>query len=106
MLGNLVKNALEAVPQGAQVTLSAHSSPEGVTFRVHNPGVMPAEVQRQVFQRSFSTKADSGRGIGTYSVRLLTERYLGGRVGFVSEEPHGTTFHVTLPWRIPEEASS
>jgi signal transduction histidine kinase len=45
-----------------------------------------------VFQRSFSTKG-TGRGLGTYSIKLLTERYLGGRVWFESAEGHGTTFH-------------
>jgi hypothetical protein len=58
---------------------------------------MPREVQLQIFQRSFSTKADRGRGIGTYSVKLFVERYLKGTVGFVSAEPGGTTFSVTLP---------
>jgi signal transduction histidine kinase len=58
---------------------------------------MPADVQLQVFQRSFSTKAASGRGVGSYSVRLLTESYLGGRVSFVSEPGLGTTFTVELP---------
>jgi sensor histidine kinase regulating citrate/malate metabolism len=58
---------------------------------------MPREVQLQVFQRSFSTKARSGRGIGTYSIKLFVERYLKGTVGFTSDEPGGTTFTVTLP---------
>ena len=52
-------------------------------FWVNNPAVMPREVQLQVFKRSFSTKG-SGRGIGTYSMRLLVSRYLGGSVDFES----------------------
>ena len=64
---------------------------------VHNDTTMPEDVQRQLFQRSFTTKGGLGRGIGTYSVRLFVERYLGGRVHFVSCEPEGTTFTVTLP---------
>jgi signal transduction histidine kinase len=58
---------------------------------------MPEEIQLQVFQRSFSTKASSGRGIGTYSMKLLGEHYLGGKVAFTSREPEGTEFTVTLP---------
>jgi len=58
---------------------------------------MPEEIQSQVFQRSFSTKAKSGRGIGTHSMKLLGERYLGGRVEFLSDEAAGTTFSITLP---------
>ena len=46
---------------------------------------------------SFSTKGDPGRGIGTHSVKLLTEKYLNGEVRFVSRPGEGTTFRVTVP---------
>ena len=52
---------------------------------------MPRSAQLQIFQRSFSSKGD-GRGLGTYSVKLLTERYLGGSVAFDSTLEQGTTF--------------
>jgi hypothetical protein len=58
---------------------------------------MPEVVRRQVFRRSFSTKSPVGRGIGTYSAKLITERYLGGSLTFTSSEEQGTTFAVTLP---------
>jgi hypothetical protein len=58
---------------------------------------MAEDVKRQLFQRSFSTKQGNGRGIGTYSVKLLTERYLRGTVDFVSPAPEGgTVFSVRL----------
>ncbi|MHB8835801.1 MAG: sensor histidine kinase [Candidatus Methylomirabilia bacterium] len=97
VLGNLVKNALEATPEGGVVRTSCRDLGESVALDVHNPGVMPREVQLQVFQRSFSTKADRGRGIGTYSIKLFVERYLKGTVDFTSAEPEGTTFSITLP---------
>jgi nitrogen-specific signal transduction histidine kinase len=97
VLGNLVKNALEASEHGEDVTLSFSLEGGSPVFRVHNAGVMPEEVRAQVFQRSFSTKAEAGRGIGTWSVRLLTERYLGGAVSFRSATGEGTTFEVRLP---------
>jgi K+-sensing histidine kinase KdpD len=96
ILGNLVKNALEATPAGGTVVISAIEE-DGVTFAVNNPGVMPEEVQLQLFQRSFSTKESKGRGIGTYSIRLFGERYLKGKVEFRSREPEGTTFRFTVP---------
>ena len=65
-------------------------------FSVHNETVMSEAVQAQVFQRSFSTKGASGRGVGTYSVRMLTERYLGGEVAFSSSADEGTRFVVRL----------
>jgi len=97
VLGNLVKNALEAVPEGETVTLSAEVSEPAITFLVKNPGTIPEAVQPQIFQRSFSTKEGPGRGLGTHSVRLLTERYLGGSVTFISTPTAGTTFMVKLP---------
>ena len=97
VLGNMLKNALEATLPGGTVTLSCIDNGETVTFAVNNPAVMPQEVQLQVFQRSFSTKGEAGRGIGTYSMKLLGERYLKGRVDFVSQAPQGTTFRLVLP---------
>jgi signal transduction histidine kinase len=97
VLGNLLKNALEATEAGGTVTLSCRLDGEQVLFSVHNPAVMSQSVQLQLFQRSFSTKG-TGRGIGTYSIKLFTENYLGGQVQFESEEPMGTTFQVMLPY--------
>lgn len=96
VLGNLLKNALEASSAGESVTLGARLTEAGAIFWCHNPSVMPRNVQLQIFQRSFSTKGN-GRGIGTYSIRLLTERYLKGKVDFDSKENVGTTFRITLP---------
>jgi signal transduction histidine kinase len=97
ILGNLVKNALEATQRGGTVTLSCSNDGDRVTFGVTNPGVMPVEIQLQIFQRSFSTKSGTGRGIGTYSVKLFGERYLKGKVAFTSREPEGTTFTLSVP---------
>ena len=67
---------------------------------MHNAAVMPPEVQRQVFARSFSTKG-SGRGLGTYSIKLISEKYLRGRVAFDSDTLQGTRFTVCFPQGIP-----
>ena len=96
VLGNLVKNAAEASERGQTVTLGCRLGGLKLTFWVHNIGVMTREVQLQVFQRSFTTKG-AGRGLGTYSVKLLTERCLEGAVAFESSEEAGTTFRVILP---------
>jgi signal transduction histidine kinase len=96
ILGNLLKNALEASAPGQKVSLCYLN--QGVpTFQVHNHTVMPLAVRLQIFQRSFSTKGVNHRGIGSYSVKLLTEKYLGGTVSFTSAEGEGTTFTVQLP---------
>lgn len=96
VLVNLIKNALEAVPAGGAVTASCRREGGSTAFLVSNPGFMPPAVQHQVFQRSFSTKG-AGRGLGTYSIRLLTEKYLGGSASFTSDPVLGTVFRVAFP---------
>lgn len=101
VLVNLVKNALEASQPGETVDLGCDSGPEEVTFWVRNPAYMPEAAQRQVFKRSYSTKG-LGRGLGLYSSRLLTQRYLRGRIVFDSSPARGTEFRVSLPLVLEE----
>jgi signal transduction histidine kinase len=97
IVGNMLKNALEASPSGECVLVGCERDRDTqVSFWVQNFQVMPPEAQLQVFNRSFSTKGN-GRGIGTYSIKLLCERYLKGKVSFVSSAEQGTIFKVTLP---------
>ena len=93
---NMLKNALEATQKGGQVKLNCRKENNFLLFTVHNPGFMPKNIQAQVFQRSFTTKG-KGRGLGTYSIKLLTERYLKGTVGFSTSEEQGTEFYVKIP---------
>jgi len=101
VLHNLIKNALEASSAGQRVTTGCTNLGEHVAFWVHNQTAMEMDVQLQVFKRSFSTKG-TGRGLGTHSVKLLTERYLKGRVAFGSTPDSGTEFCVTYPIYWPE----
>lgn len=96
-LGNLIKNALEASNRGDAVILKCTPSASGnnIIFSVYNKGFIPRNIQLQIFQRSFSTK-DASRGLGTYSIKLLTERYLKGRIWFETDEIKGTTFFVSI----------
>ena len=97
VLGNLVKNALEASRAGGEVVIGCRNvSDEKVEFFVRNEGEIPHAAQLQIFNRSYSTKG-TGRGLGTYSVKLLTERFLHGRVHFVSAPEVKTTFFVEFP---------
>ena len=93
ILTNMVRNALEATDEGGVVRIGVIDSIKNVRFEVQNNKVMKEEVKHQIFQRSFSTKG-TGRGTGTYSIKLLTENYLNGIAGFVSTEDIGTMFFV------------
>lgn len=96
VLGNMVKNALEASQPAQTVTLSFRTAERSVQFEVHNPAYIAPAIQLQLFQRSFSTKG-AGRGLGTYSMKLLSERCLNGRVDFHSTPEQGTTFRAICP---------
>jgi len=99
VIANMVKNALESSTKGDIVTMGCKKVDGKIRFRVHNPSSMTRSVQLQVFQRSFSTKARD-RGLGTYSMKLLTERYLKGTIRFTSSAEKGTTFTATYPLEI------
>lgn len=99
VLGNMVKNAIEASDPGDEITLTCGADEDGVEFRVHNPQFIPRHIQLQIFSRSFSTKG-KGRGLGTYSMKLLTEQYLRGSVGFETDLTKGTTFIAKIPFQI------
>jgi signal transduction histidine kinase len=98
VLGNMIKNALEASETGRQATVGCFERDGKVIFQVRNPGVIPPETRMQIFQRSFSTKSGD-RGLGTYSMKLLGEKYLEGKISFVSDRENGTVFTARFPVR-------
>ncbi|OGV39096.1 MAG: hypothetical protein A2020_13450 [Lentisphaerae bacterium GWF2_45_14] len=93
---NMTKNALEASAPDETVTLSVKRNGDMTCFSVWNSAFMPDDVQKQIFKRSFSTKG-SGRGIGTWSIKLFTETYLQGRASFRSTPEEGTIFFAEVP---------
>lgn len=104
VIGNMVKNAMEASTSGDTVSLGCRQEDNEVCFFVHNSAHMPEHVQMQLFQRSFSTKG-VGRGLGTYSMKYLTERYLAGRLWFSSTAAAGTTFFAAYPLAFPAKSA-
>jgi signal transduction histidine kinase len=96
ILLNMAKNAAEASPENAEIKISCSTKPGKAVFNVNNVGTIPEDVRLQIFQRSFSTKG-SGRGLGTYSMKLFGENYLHGRVYFRTNDKQGTTFTIELP---------
>jgi K+-sensing histidine kinase KdpD len=99
VLGNMIKNAVEASLKEKTVIVGCTQRTGQVEFWVHNSSFMLRDVQLQMFQRSFSTKG-SNRGLGTYSMKLLGERYLHGKVEFTTSQEEGTTFRLTVPLEL------
>jgi K+-sensing histidine kinase KdpD len=97
ILTNMLVNAFEASEPGDKVKLWLEESGDSLTFCVWNRQVTPPDITLRVFQRNFSTKAESGRGLGTYTMKLFGETYLGGKVSFTTSEENGTIFCLCLP---------
>lgn len=98
IIGNMTKNAIEAVPDNSTITLGCKVEGEKINYSAHNPGFIPRKIQLQIFNRSFSTKG-LGRGLGTYSMKLLSS-FLNGKVTFTTSEESGTTFNITIPINV------
>lgn len=97
---NMALNAVEASRAEETVRLSFGWRGDRPRFAVHNPGTIPDALRGRIFQRSFSTKAPHGRGLGTYAMKLFGENLLRGQVGFESGPATGTTFWILLPPRL------
>jgi len=96
VLINTIKNALEASGDDQETVVWTGNNGKLHDIHVRSLPLIPKDVQLQMFQRAFSTKG-TGRGWGTYSIRLITEMYLGGKVSFVSDNKNRTIFTVSIP---------
>lgn len=102
-IGNLIKNALEASGPNEPVKVYSYYNDEFAYINIFNNQVIPENVRLQLFQRSFSTKQSKGRGLGLYSVKLIIEQYLMGKVSFVTNDVFGTVFTIQLPLEFHQQ---
>jgi signal transduction histidine kinase len=102
---NLIDNALDAVDEGAHVTVTAARDEESVVVQVcdDGPGI-PPEVKNRIFDPFFTTKpVGSGTGLGLDIAQRLVRRHEG--LIDVTSEPGTTEFRVTLPVAGPRMGS-
>jgi signal transduction histidine kinase len=97
IIANMLVNAFEATDEGGEVRLWFEQDQGCTSFCVWNKAFIPENVAMRIFQRYYSTKAEMGRGLGTYAIRLLGEQFLGGKVSFTTSITHGTVFRLVLP---------
>lgn len=102
VLINMLTNAFEATEEGGTIRLWSEVFPDAVIFFVWNRKTIPQPLALRVFQRHFTTHREIGRGLGTFSMKLLGETLLGGTVSFTSSEEEGTTFRFRLPLTAKE----
>ncbi len=108
VLTNMITNALEATDKGRSIKVWTTSDRQRIRFHVWNHQAIPENVVGRIFQRNISTKAASGRGLGTYSMKLFGETFLKGTIDFTTSESEGTCFRLSLPRALskPSEFSS
>jgi len=96
----LVMNAIDALPNGGNLSLASRKSAksEAVQVEVRDDGVgMPRDVLAKMFEPFFTTKEHGrGLGLGLAISRNIVDRH-GGRIEVASEPGRGTTFTITLP---------
>ncbi|MCH1919671.1 response regulator [Shewanella sp. A3A] len=95
LLGNLLKNAVEASKEHDEVTVNL-SVDAAVEISIHNRGTVPAEIRNNLFDKHVTLGKAEGSGLGTYSAKLLANIQQGD-IRFDSSDASGTTFYVTLP---------
>lgn len=93
---NMVTNAFEATDVDGTVRVWFEPDSDSLVFCVWNSGTIPQNVRYRIFQRSFTTKEGNGRGIGTYSMHLIGEKLLGGKVSFTTSDTEGTIFRFVM----------
>ncbi|PKL42209.1 MAG: hybrid sensor histidine kinase/response regulator [Candidatus Riflebacteria bacterium HGW-Riflebacteria-1] len=95
ILANLIKNAIEASPEGVKITVALISQPE-FSVSIHNLGAIPAHIRSRFFDRYVTSGKEQGTGLGVFSAHLMT-RTLGGDLSFTTDDTEGTTLTLSIP---------
>jgi PAS domain S-box-containing protein len=96
VLTNLINNAIQAMPNGGDLTISAYQQKDHIYIVVADTGVgIPDNVKAKLFTPMFTTKA-KGQGLGLAVVKRLVEAQ-GGSISFQSRVGVGTKFIIKLP---------
>jgi len=108
-LANLVKNALEASPEGGEVRvrLARVEDADGdcVEVDIHNDGQVPPEVRERFFEKYATHGKAGGTGLGAYSARLMARVQRGSLR--MACDGDGTTLSLRLPlWHAQVPAAA
>lgn len=103
VLVNLLVNALEVMPNGGTIRISAVADRRSVLIQVRDtgPGIAP-EIRRRLFQPFATAGKESGIGLGLALSRQAVVDH-GGEI-WVESSPRGACFALRLPRTIPRRA--
>src|SRR5437764_5431859 len=97
VLINIIFNAVDAMPQGGKITLSAEESGDSVSVSIGDTGAgMSPEVKARVFDPFFTTKGKAGLGLGlAVSYGIITRHDV--TINLESEVGHVASLCISLP---------
>ena len=96
LFSNLIKNALEASPEGEEVSVHMEIQETRALIKVHNSGAVPREVREVFFDKLSTYGKKTGTGLGTYSAALMAKT-MQGDIDMQTSEEKGTFVLVWLP---------
>jgi signal transduction histidine kinase/FixJ family two-component response regulator len=97
VLVNMIYNAIDAMPAGGEIRMSAQEANRTVVLTIADNGTgMTPEVKSRLFDPFFTTKGKGGTGMGM-AVSFGIIRRHNGSIDVESEPGRGTTFRISLP---------
>jgi len=98
ILLNTMLNAIQAMENGGQLTITAEKRGSGILLRIEDTGTgIPGDKLDKVFDLFYSTKkAGEGTGLGMWMTYELVKKYK-GNIELESVERAGTTVTITIP---------
>jgi len=96
VLSNLISNAIDALPNGGNIFISARIEDEQIVLTVEDTGVGIAEENLKKLFKPFFTTKERGTGLGLAICKRFVELH-GGHIFVESKVGHGTKFTIRLP---------
>jgi signal transduction histidine kinase len=104
VLTNLIRNAIDALPDGGTIQITPAMRDDKVEIKVIDNGLgMSEEVKHRIFDPFFTTKKEKSDGLGLSVAYGIVSRH-NGEITVESEPGEGTTFTITLP--VSSEATT
>jgi signal transduction histidine kinase len=104
MVTNLMKNAMEASPEGGDVAVFLERN-GGTTLRIRNRGAVPVEVRDRMFSKFATFGKTGGTGLGCYSAKLVAQAH-GATIGLQEDDPGCTSIAIRFPGPDPTPTPS